>query len=781
MEQSLQTAYPSFISDPSASVQASGGGAAGGVSDALTLLELWKMVRRRRWVIVSIVVLLIAAAIMMSIFSTRRYQATGEIQVQKDSSDALGLDEMMGGAAGATDALDANITLQTQAKILESQTLGLEVVDALHMTETSDFQSHFSVLGWMLGVLSPKGVADPKSATLEGSPKKRDHAFSVFKANTKIAPVAGTRLIEVSYTSSDPKLASAAVNSLIQSLIDYNFQTRYTATSQASEWLGKQLSDLRGDSEQLQRRVADLQRDSGVFTFGGEDIQGKGIAYSTILDQLQQATTNLTQAQSNRVIRGALYEAAKSGDPEMMASLSGSSLMSGASPAVGTSITLIQTLRTQEATQKAAISEALAKFGSAYPKLEEMRANLASVEESIRAEQGRLLKQTGSDYVVAQQVEERMRGIFEEQKKGAEAMNNKAIQYALVRQEAEESRGLYERLLSRLKEAGVLEGLKSSNITIVEPGRVPSKPAKPNVKLLLLAAVAGGLLLGLGTAFCMEAMDSKVRDMQVLSGRFGDSLFGELPYERMPPAAARASGDAPASRLFTVVDPASAYSEELRGLRTAILLARGGAPPKVILVTSSISGEGKSTLAANLATLLAQQGKRVLVMDADLRRPILHTIFGLENTAGLSNLLTNEVAAQRVFDSIRQVEGIAGLNLLTAGQIPPYPSELLGSEQMASLIEQLRERFDFIVMDGAPILPVTDSVVFAPLADQILLLARHGVTDRGLLEKSFRLLHARTPGTSIGVVVNAIKRSSEAYAYSYGYGYGRHNYGKGTV
>ena len=192
------------------------------------------------------------------------------------------------------------------------------------MADTADFQYRFSPVGWALGLLSPKGVADPRSAPLEASPKKRDHAFGVFKANTKIAPVAGTRLIEVSYTSSDPKLASAAVNSLIQSLVDYNFQTRYTATSEASEWLGKQLSDLRGDSEQLQKRVADLQRDSGVFTFGGEDIQGKGIAYSTILDQLQQATVNLTQAQSNRVIRGALYEAAKSGDPEMIASLSSS-------------------------------------------------------------------------------------------------------------------------------------------------------------------------------------------------------------------------------------------------------------------------------------------------------------------------------------------------------------------------------------------------------------------------------------------------------------------------
>ncbi len=750
-------------------------------SDAMTLLDLWKIVRRRRWVIFTITFLLLGAAIAASILSTRRYQATGEIQVQKDSSDALGLDSMMGSAAGATDALDANITLQTQAKILESQTLGLQVIEKLHMAETPDFHGHFSPLGWALGLLSPKGTADPRSASLENSPNKRDHVFAVFKSNTKIAPVSGTRLIEVSYTSSDPRLASDAVNALIQGLVDYNFQTRYTATSEASEWLGKQLSDLRGDSEQLQKQVADLQRDSGVFTFGGEDIQGKGIAYSTILDQLQQATVSLTQAQSNRVIRGALYEAAKSGDPEMIASLSSSSLLSGASPAVGNSLALIQTLRSQEATQKATISEASTKFGTAYPKLDEMKANLTSIQQSIHAEQDRLQNQAKSDFVVAQQVEEHMRGIFDQQKKDAEALNNKAIQYALVRQEAEESRALYERLLSRLKEAGVLEGLRSSNITIVEPGRVPSRPSKPNVKLYLLAAIAGGIILGTGSAFCLEAMDSKVRDLQALSSRFGDSFFGELPYERIKTGTLRATGEIVPSRLFTLADPASAYSEELRGLRTAILLARGGSPPKVILVTSSISGEGKSTLAANLATLLGQQGKRVLLVDADLRRPILHSIFGLENVSGLSNLLTNETAPGAAMDSIRSIEKVPGLHLLTAGQIPPYPSELLGSEQMAAIVRQWREGFDFIVMDGAPILPVTDSVVFAPLADQILLMARHGVTERSLLDKSFRLLQSRTPNTSIGVVVNAIKRSAEPYAYSYGYGYGAHAYGNGKV
>jgi succinoglycan biosynthesis transport protein ExoP len=740
-------------------------------SDALTLLDLWAIARNRRLWIGTIMLAFAGAAITASVLSTRRYKATGEIQVQKDSSDALGLDSLMGSApGGAGDALDANVTLQTQAKVLESQTLGLQVINQLHLENTSDFEPRFNPLGRILGVLSPKGVADPVEASLEASPRKRDWVFSVFKSNTKIVPVPGTRLIEVSYTSPDPKIAAAVVNQLISSLTDFNFQTRYTATSQASEWLGKQLSDLRTNSEDLQGRVAELQRNSGVYTFGGEDIEGKGIAYSTVLDQLQQATAHLAQAQANRVVKGALYEAAKAGDPEMIAGLSSSSLMGDSSPAVGNSLALIQALRTQEATQKGLISEASAKFGVAYPKLEEMHANLTSIQESIRAEQGRLEKQTKSEFVVAQQVEDHMNTIFTEQKRGAEAMNNKAIQYQMVRQEAEQSTGLYQKLLSRLKEAGVLEGLKSSNITVVEPGRVPSRPAQPNVKLYLAAALCGGLFFGFGSAFGLEMMDSKVRDLQVTANRFGDALFGELPFERMKSTSLKKKANRqPSSPIFTLDDPQSGYSEALRALRTAVLLSRGGSPPKVILVTSSVMSEGKSTLAGSLAALLAQQGKHVLLVDADLRRPRLHKLFGISGATGLSTLLTSGLVEGMARESLHRVDGVRGLTVLPAGPVPPYPSELLGSDEMNALLSLWRNQFDFIVLDGAPVLPVTDSVVLAPLADQILLMARYGVTERSQLDRSFRLLLSCVSSTAVGIVVNAVKRTAEDYYSAYGY------------
>jgi len=404
------------------------------ISQGTTLLDLWKIVRRRKIVFAATLIAALSCALLVSVFSTRRYEATGEIQVQKDSSDALGLDSLIGGAGGSpTDALDANVTLQTQAKILESQTLALKVVDRLHLADAPDFQRHFSLSGWMFSLLAPKGVPDKAGTSLEDSPNKRDRVFKTFSANTKVAPVPGTRLIDVSYTSTDPKLAAATVNQLIDSLIDYNFQTRYLATSQASEWLGKQLTDLRTSSENLQGQVAELQRQSGVFSFGGQDVDGKGVAYSTILDQLQQTTVNLTAAQSNRIVKGVLYEATKNNDADIIAGLTGSPLLAGASPAIGNSLALIQTLRSQEATQKGQISEAATKFGPAYSKTDEMRANLSSIQQSIHDEQGRLQKQTKNDAQVAQSVEDNVRDIFDREKKSAEGLNDKAIRYQLLR------------------------------------------------------------------------------------------------------------------------------------------------------------------------------------------------------------------------------------------------------------------------------------------------------------------------------------------------------------
>lgn len=748
----------------------------------LTLSDLWDLCMRRKTVIMLPLAAMLIAAILLCVFSQRRYQATGVLQVQKESLDGLGLSTMIGDASGATDALDANITIQTEASILQSDTLALRVIKDLNLDATPDFQPRFNGLNWVSGILSAPGPSDPANASLEDSPKRRSHALLVFSRNLKVKIIPGTRLIDVSYTNPDSKLAAAVVNHLIQSLADFSFQTRYNATSEASEWLSGQLSDLRKQSEGLQAKVVQLQKDSGVFTLGGGNEpdgkpQGGTGIYSSVLDRLQQATASLTQAESNRILKRAIYEAAKSGDAELISGLAGNANAPGMSAGLANSLTLIQNLRLQQATLQGQYDELNAKFGPSYPKLDEIRGNLAALDKAIADERARIEERAKSDYEVSQRVEDGARSIFNQEKQDADRLNDKAIEYMIVRQEAEQSRGLYETLLEHLKEAGVLEGLRSSNISVVDPARVPSKPSKPNVPIYLALAFAGGLFLGCGSAIVVDLRDNKIRDLHELEAEVGLALIGILPVfqsvrANLPAQSGKDSltpGEGRTLRVLAIDEPKSAYVESLRALRTSLLLSRGGAPPQTILVTSSIAGEGKTTLSVNLAILLAQHGKKVLLVDADLRRPMLHTLLGIPPNRGLSSLLAGHIHGGAL-DELVDFKEVPGLYVLCSGPVPPYPSELLGSDQMRLLLENWRKEFDFILFDGAPILPVTDSVILSDLAEAKLLVARFGLTERQSVERSYSLLRGvRGSGTRVGIVVNAVEQNDASYYQYYGY------------
>jgi succinoglycan biosynthesis transport protein ExoP len=247
----------------------------------LTIQALMAILRRRWVLITRTIAICFTLAALFCIFTSRRYSATAEIQVQKSSADGLGLESMMSSAGGdATDALDANITLQTQANILQSDTLALKVIDDLDLEHTKDFKPRFNPISWVLGLMTPAGPKDPANVPLEQAPLRRAHMLKAFDKNLTVKPVAGTRLIDVTYLSTDPKLAAAVVNHLTRGLVDYTFQTRYDATTEAAGWLSAQLNDLKKEAETLQARVVTLQKDSGVYSLGS-DSTGKELAYSS--------------------------------------------------------------------------------------------------------------------------------------------------------------------------------------------------------------------------------------------------------------------------------------------------------------------------------------------------------------------------------------------------------------------------------------------------------------------------------------------------------------------
>ncbi len=421
----------------------------------MTVQDLWGILSRRRGIVVGVLLLTVAAAGGLFATSTRLYQASAEIQVQKESADALSMDTMMG-PESASDAVEANVNLQTQAQILQSDSLALQVIKELNLEKSPDFRPHFSPIGWVMGLFAPAGVADPVNVPLEEAPGRRAQVIKSFESHLKVTPLSGTRLITVEYLSASPQTAAAVVNQLVQDLVDYNFQTRHNATREASLWLRNQLNDLRKQSEDLQAKVVDLQHDSGVFSFGQTDGQGHDVVFTPELDRLQQATSQLEQAQAARIMKGALYQVVKEGDPELISGLAGNGMLSGASAGVTGSLALLQNLRSEEAQTQARLNELSAKFGPGYPKVRELQSSLDSTRKSIRDESARVAARVQNDYTVAQQIEDKDRAVFLDEKSQAESQNDKAVQYQIARQEATQSRTLYENLVGRMKEADLV-------------------------------------------------------------------------------------------------------------------------------------------------------------------------------------------------------------------------------------------------------------------------------------------------------------------------------------
>ena len=748
----------------------------------MTIEDLWGVLSRRRTIVLGTLLGTIALTGVLFATATRFYKGTAEIQVQKESADALSMDSVIG-PESQSDSVDSNITLQTQAQILQSDSLALQVVKELDLEKSPDFRSHFNPISWAMGLVAPKGIADPANVPIEDAPGRRAKVVKTFEAHLKVKPVSGTRLIDVEYLSTDPRTAAAVVNRLVQDLIEYNFQTRHNATREASGWLSSQLADLRKQSEDLQAKVVDLQRDSGVFSFGQTDSLGHEQVFTPALDQLQQATGQLEQAQSARIMKGALYQVVKDGDPELISGLAGNGMLSGPSAGVTGSLTLLQGLRSEEAQTQAKLNELSAKFGPGYPKLAELQSSLDSTRKSINAESARIASRVKNDYTVAQQIEDKDRTIFLNEKAHAEALNDKAVEYQIAKQEAAQSRNLYENLFGRMKEADLVAGLRSSNITLVDPARVPARPAKPNVLIYGAASVAGGLLFGICGALFRDATDTRIQELGEMELLFAEASIGLLPYhdgrserKRMgeKPQWWVAADTSLAERMasnatIAATEPRAAYTEAVRVLCTSLMQGNKGSPlGQVILVTSSVPGEGKSMLSANLAIAYAQRGKKVLLVDGDLRTPVLHERLRLEATRGLSSLLAADRLDAPSTATQNPLPGIPDLHVLPAGPLPDYPAELLASDGMSGLVRMCRKDYDYVIIDGAPVLPVTDSALLSRYADFILVVARHNVTDRRSLERTCQTLRSQG-ARQLGLVLNGVKASSGAQYKYYGY------------
>ena len=721
------------------------------VQQELTLAQMFQMLRRRFPLIVKITAVALLLGVAVCLLSPRKYSASGTILVQNGSADGLDRNTLMGSGPTPSDPIEADVTLQTQAKILQSNTLALRTMRKLDLAHNADFVAKGSVRSILSSLFTQK---DSQPAPADDAEKTQAKLLKTFQTNLTVKPIASTRLLNVAFASSSPKVAAQVVNELVLGLTEYTYETRYKATQAASESLTKQLADLRTQSEALQAKVAAMQQESGLYSIGTTDAQGRQQAYSSTLDQFQRAATTLSDALQNRVLKLAIYDAAKNGDAELISSLAGNSIGGSAGSAISGSLTTIQQLRTQEATLQGQLEQLKVKFGPGYPRLAELEGNLDSIRSAIGQEVSRIAGRAKSDFLVADQNWKGAQEVYDRQKVQADTLNNRTIKYMIARQEADESRSLYEDLLKRLKEVGILQGLKSDTISVVDEAMVPLTPTTPNIPLYLGAALGIGLLAGCIGASFAELLDDTVKDSAAIE-QMGLPFLGILPASRQQERG-----------LEVLNNPMSRYSDAIRNIRSGLLRPRVGSPAKVVLVTTPMPNKTKATLSANLAASAAQTGKKVLLVEADINNPAFRSIIGFTNGVGLNQLLLGETFN----GNVARYPHLSALYVLPADShsYEGSVSALADSDQMHALMAEWRDNFDLVIIDAPSMLSLADARFLSEMADVTIEVAERGTTTLASLKRAHSLLSDHANG-NLYVVLSEVNERSSAYRNYYGY------------
>src|SRR6202142_2870143 len=650
-----------------------------------TLREYLRVLIKRKWLVIGCIVGIFAIVAIASLRQTPVYEAVGQIVVNKADSNVITFKDSM----PVVDYYDQS-DLDTEVRILQSDLLALQVVRQLNLDKRPEFGGHPEQK-------QPNLVADP----IQSDSNRTSALLGAFRGNLHVTLIPNTRIIEIHYNSTDPQLAASSVNTLAATYVEQNFKTKFESTMQASDWLSKQLVDLQMKVETSQEKLVRYQKE--------HEILGTDEKTNIITEKLGELNKEMTMAESDRMQKEAVYRQTQSNDPEMVAAAIVADSVGGGGGAGGK---LLDKLREQQANLGIQVAELSSQFGPSYPKVVQLNNQLKEIDRQLQSEINKAVDHLRGEYLAALQRENMLRDSFEKQKQEANKLNESAIEYTLLKRDVESNRTLYEGLLEKLKEAGVTAGLRSNNFRIINAARVPTAPSEPNIPRNLTFALALGVISGVGLAFLLENMDNTVRTPEQAQAISGLPSLGMIPLgsksnsRGVAGARLALTSSKEAVELVTQARPQSQMAESYRALRTSLLLSNLGAPPKVIMVTSALPQEGKTTTSINVAVVLAQKGIRVLLIDADLRGPSIHKTLGMGPRRGLSNVLTGSKTLEQ---AITRSTILPNLYVLPAGTPPPDPAELLASTNMRDVLAELRDKYDHIVVDTPPTLSVTDA------------------------------------------------------------------------
>ena len=714
------------------------------------LRDYLRVVAKRRFTVFTVFLVVVVVTVIATFTATPIYRASTKILIERNSPDPL---------AGRYyyQGYDPEF-LDTQNQLIKSFKVGQKVVQSLELDKnyasyfpevanggglltasvrwTKDLFRTILVVTGMGPASAENAGAAPAEAIGEGR-SEADLYAKMISSGIEVVPVGESRVVTISYASPHPVLAQRIVNSVAQAYIDELLEIRLRTSGYAIQWMTTQAEKERLKLARSEEALQDYSRSKDIVTV--ED------RIAILPQKLAEVGSELTKAEARRKELETLVlrideVVARGGDPETI-------------PAIAANAPL-QTLRGQVTTAEKDLIELSRKYGEKHPVMIRAVGELAVLKKNLAGEEARVIQSFKNELELAASQEQNFREQLARTKSEAIDLNEKFIQYGILKREIDSNRLLYEALIKKINEQSATEQTQTVTVWIVEEAAVPEVPAKPNKQKNLLLGVMLGLFGGIGLAFFVEYLDNTVKSPDDVEKRLGVPVLGVVELFK---------GDKKGIKIqeAVVTDAMSVFAESYKAIRSAVLLSAVDKPPRTVLVTSCSSQEGKTTTAANLAMTIGQIDKKVLLIDADLRRPAVNKFFDIDNFKGLSTYLCG-ISGEDIIVELPDRH----ISVIPSGPIPPNPSELLSSARLNRLLESLGDRYDMIIIDSPPLLDVSDSLILSKIVEGTIVVVRGGETIYERLARGVKSLHDINAHV-LGMIINAVDLR-KSYYYHYG-------------
>ena len=745
------------------------------------LQDYWRIIKRRRWLILMVILGCTAFGTLLSYRYKSQYQAQAILEVGKDNPTII--------KTGDTVIQAADYDVRTALQVIQSDPLIEEVIYALRLNNNPNFTdlSQTRAIGDTFKAVfggAPKPASDPKilEDIFTAPPKDKDlpakrlsseaqlaldKQIQAIKDNLTVTRTRESRLLNIQVLHPDPVLATAIANALAKSFRDNNFDDKTTKYTRTSEWLLRMTQDMKAKVEQAERELADYTRANNIFSTEGKE--------TLTTDKLSKLHKETTEAEIKRSLQQSLYQEVLQG---RMAQL----------PEAFSDPKLVD-LKKKYGELETENAQLGVKLGTRNPRVQETRQQMTILEKQIQENTAALAEKLKSEYERAEKNETSLKASLAKAKGEAVQENQASIRYNVLKQNKDSATAMYNEFLQKSTQSQAQVAEQYNSVRIIEPAKVPLNPSSPrhlqNIFLCLFLSGIGALAL----AFLVDSFDNTIKDSHDISQAVHLPTLAMIPKlitKGNPVLARKPLAELPMGRETTLITPTQIQAttilkldpqqmfdtlsgptavEAYSNLRTSILLSTAGGPPKKILITSGLAGEGKSTTVINTAFSLSKLGRSILILDADLRRPTIHKALGIENRLGLSNYLSGEVPLERIVSET----DIPNLYVIPSGTVPPNASELVSSEKMHHLLQQLSRIYDHILIDSPPLVSVTDALIMSTMADGVILVVSSGKCTRDVLRYSTQQL-AKVQARVLGTVLNNFDFKQGEYGY-YDYRY----------